>query len=110
MDAVQKTTMRLRGQVGGFFGCGATFSALESGRMTAFGGIGDWSVGVPERNGAAMRICISKEGRLRWTGPPYGRQGQAEPRNGGQVVTAFEARLNRRRCRPIPHSSRRRAA
>lgn len=59
--------MALRGQVGGFFDYGGTFSSLKNGQMTAFAGIGDWITGVLEKNGANVRTAIPEEGGLQWT-------------------------------------------
>ncbi|WP_027233580.1 polyamine ABC transporter substrate-binding protein [Leisingera caerulea] len=64
---VQDSTMALRGQVGGFFDYGGTFSSLKNGQMTAFAGIGDWITGVLEKNGANVRTAIPEEGGLQWT-------------------------------------------
>ncbi|MBC7179219.1 MAG: extracellular solute-binding protein, partial [Roseovarius sp.] len=61
-DKVQEATMALRGQVGGFFDYGGTFSSLNDGQMVAFAGIGDWITGVLEKNGAKVRTTIPEEG------------------------------------------------
>lgn len=66
-EAVMARTMTLRGQVGGFFDYGGTFSSLNDGQMLAFAGIGDWITGVLEKNGAKVRSVIPEEGGLQWT-------------------------------------------
>lgn len=66
-DKVQEITMAMRGQVGGFFDYGGTFSSLNDGQMLAFAGIGDWITGVLEKNGAKVRTTIPEEGGLQWT-------------------------------------------
>lgn len=65
--AVKEKTMSLRPQVGGFFDYGGTFSALKSGQMLAFAGIGDWITGVLQKNGAKVATKIPDEGGLQWT-------------------------------------------
>ena len=65
--AVQKTTMSLRPQVGGFFDYGGTFSSLKNGEMLAMCGIGDWITGVLEKDGAPVASVVPKEGGIQWT-------------------------------------------
>jgi len=66
-DAVQDTTMGLRGQVGGFFDYGGTFNGLKNGEMQAMCGIGDWITGVLEKDGAPVASVIPKEGGIQFT-------------------------------------------
>lgn len=66
-DAVKEKTRTLRGQIGGFFDYGGTFSSLNDGQMLAFAGIGDWITGVLEKNGAKVRSVIPEEGGLQWS-------------------------------------------
>ncbi len=66
-DAVQKTTMELRPQVGGFFDYGGTFNSLKNGEMMAMCGIGDWITGVLEKDGAPVASVVPKEGGIQWT-------------------------------------------
>ncbi len=65
--AVQKTTMSLRPQVGGFFDYGGTFNSLKNGEMLAMCGIGDWITGVLQKDGAPVASVIPKEGGIQWT-------------------------------------------
>ena len=65
--AVQKTTMSLRPQVGGFFDYGGTFNSLKNGEMVAMCGIGDWITGVLEKDGAPVASVVPKEGGIQWT-------------------------------------------
>ncbi len=66
-EAVQKTTMSLRPQVGGYFDYGGTFNSLKNGEMLAMCGIGDWITGVLEKDGAPVASVIPKEGGIQWT-------------------------------------------
>lgn len=66
-EKVQEKTSALRGNVGGFFDYGGTFSSLKNGQMLAFCGIGDWITGVLEKSGAPVRTVIPQEGGLQWT-------------------------------------------
>jgi spermidine/putrescine transport system substrate-binding protein len=66
-DAVKKTTMSLRPQVGGFFDYGGTFNGLKNGEMMAMVGIGDWITGVLEKDGAPVKSIVPKEGGIQWT-------------------------------------------
>jgi spermidine/putrescine transport system substrate-binding protein len=66
-DAVKKTTMSLRPQVGGFFDYGGTFNGLKNGEMMAMVGIGDWITGVLEKDGAPVKSVVPKEGGIQWT-------------------------------------------
>ena len=66
-DAVQKTTMSLRPQVGGFFDYGGTFNSLKNGEMVAMCGIGDWITGVLEKDGAPVASVVPEEGGIQWT-------------------------------------------
>ena len=65
--ATQDAAQAMRGNVGGFFDYGGTFSSLKDGQMLAFCGIGDWITGVLEKNGASVRSVIPEEGGLQWT-------------------------------------------
>ncbi len=65
--AVKEKTLSLRGQVGGFFDYGGTFSSLQNGQMLAFAGIGDWITGVLQRNGGKVATVIPEQGGLQWT-------------------------------------------
>lgn len=64
---VQRLTMAMRSNVGGFFDYGGTFSSLRNGQMVLMAGIGDWITGVLEKNGAPVRSVIPDEGGLQWT-------------------------------------------
>lgn len=64
---VQKTTLTLRPQVGGFFDYGGTFNSLKNGEMVAMCGIGDWITGVLEKDGAPVASIVPKEGGIQWT-------------------------------------------
>jgi spermidine/putrescine transport system substrate-binding protein len=66
-DAIKKTTMTLRPQVGGFFDYNGTFSGLKNGEMWAMCGIGDWITGVLEKDGAKVASVVPKEGGIQWT-------------------------------------------
>ena len=66
-EAVQKTTMGLRPQVGGYFDYGGTFNSLKNGEMLAMCGIGDWITGVLEKDGAPVASVVPKEGGIQWT-------------------------------------------
>ena len=66
-DAVKKTTMSLRPQVGGFFDYNGTFSGLKNGEMWAMCGIGDWITGVLQKDGAKVDSVVPKEGGIQWT-------------------------------------------
>ena len=66
-EAVQKTTMSLRPQVGGYFDYGGTFNSLKNGEMLAMCGIGDWITGVLEKDGAPVASVIPNEGGIQWT-------------------------------------------
>jgi spermidine/putrescine transport system substrate-binding protein len=66
-DAVKKTTMSLRPQVGGFFDYNGTFSGLKNGEMWAMCGIGDWITGVLAKDGAKVDSVVPKEGGIQFT-------------------------------------------
>ncbi len=66
-DEIQKTTMSLHPQVGGFFDYGGTFNSLKNGEMHAMCGIGDWITGVLEKDGAPVASVVPKEGGIQWT-------------------------------------------
>ncbi len=66
-DEIQKTTMSLHAQVGGFFDYGGTFNSLKNGEMHAMCGIGDWITGVLEKDGAPVASVVPKEGGIQWT-------------------------------------------
>jgi spermidine/putrescine transport system substrate-binding protein len=66
-DEIQKTTMSLHSQVGGFFDYGGTFNSLKNGEMHAMCGIGDWITGVLEKDGAPVASVVPKEGGIQWT-------------------------------------------
>jgi spermidine/putrescine transport system substrate-binding protein len=66
-DAVKKTTMSLRPQVGGFFDYNGTFSSLKNGEMHAMCGIGDWITGVLAKDGAKVDSVVPKEGGIQFT-------------------------------------------
>lgn len=66
-DEVQKTTMSLRPQVGGYFDYGGTFNSLKNGEMLAMCGIGDWITGVLEKDGAPVASVVPDEGGIQWT-------------------------------------------
>ncbi len=66
-DKLQKTTMSLHSQVGGFFDYGGTFNSLKNGEMQAMCGIGDWITGVLEKDGAPVASVVPKEGGIQWT-------------------------------------------
>ncbi len=66
-EAVKEKTTTLRGQIGGFFDYGGTFSSLNDGQMLAFAGIGDWITGVLEKNGAKVKSVIPEQGGLQWS-------------------------------------------
>ena len=66
-DAVKKTTMSLRPQVGGFFDYNGTFSSMKNGEMHAMCGIGDWITGVLAKDGAKVDSVVPKEGGIQFT-------------------------------------------
>jgi spermidine/putrescine transport system substrate-binding protein len=66
-NEVQKTTMSLRPQAGGFFDYGGTFNSLKNGEMHAMCGIGDWITGVLEKDGAPVASVVPEEGGIQWT-------------------------------------------
>ncbi len=65
--ALQEKTQSLRGQIGGFFDYGGTFSSLKDGQMLAMAGIGDWITGVLQKSGAKVASHIPQEGGLQWS-------------------------------------------
>jgi len=66
-EAVQKKTMSLKPQVGGYFDFGGTFAGLKNGEMLAMCGIGDWVTGILERDGAPVSSVVPEEGGIQWT-------------------------------------------
>jgi spermidine/putrescine transport system substrate-binding protein len=66
-EDVQKKTMSMRPQVGGFFDYGGTFNSLKNGEMLAMCGIGDWITGVLEKDGAPVASVVPEEGGIQWT-------------------------------------------
>lgn len=66
-DTVQKRTMSLKPQVGGYFDFGGTFAGLKNGEMLAMCGIGDWVTGILERDGAPVSSVVPEEGGIQWT-------------------------------------------
>jgi spermidine/putrescine transport system substrate-binding protein len=102
--AVQEKTMTLRGQIGGFFDYGGTFSSLNDGQMLAFCGIGDWITGVLEKS--APRCARSFPNRAGCNGPSASRSARARPRptwrrSGSSTSPRPRARQSRPRWRPI---------
>lgn len=66
-EKLQKTTLSLKPQVGGFFDYGGTFSSLKNGEMLAMCGIGDWITGVLQKDGAPVDSVVPEEGGIQWT-------------------------------------------
>ena len=66
-DAVKRTTMSLRPQVGGFFDYNGTFSSMKNGEMHAMCGIGDWITGVLAKDGVKVDSVVPKEGGIQFT-------------------------------------------
>jgi len=66
-EQVQKTTLSLKPQVGGYFDYGGTFSSLKNGEINAMLGIGDWITGVLQKDGAPVDSVVPDEGGIQWT-------------------------------------------
>ena len=66
-EKLQKTTLSLKPQVGGYFDYGGTFASLKNGEIHAMCGIGDWITGVLLKDGAPVDSVIPEQGGIQWT-------------------------------------------
>lgn len=66
-QALQERTLNLKPQVGGYFDYGGTFASMRKGEIAAMAGVGDWIIGVLQKDGAPVASVIPEEGGIQFT-------------------------------------------